>query len=549
MIGTLHRYVLRELAKAFVLTSIALTGMFAMGGGLLNLIRIEQISATDVARLLLWFIPLVASFMLPIAALLSCALVYGRLAADNELDACKASGINILRLMGSAVGLALVVGTISFYLSNYKVPELFQRINEIAQRDMQDILVARLREQGHISFKDYVIYADNARSLDPAEAAAVLGENDPRKQVVLIRGAAFTQYREEDPVRTGTAEEILLLFDRAASPPEITAKLLNVRMFDHNPPRLTTLTDPMIERATIQNMGSRRFSLKTLTLSELYHYRNAPQEAPPIEQRLDRFRQKLAGLNLCDEFVSALVRTGEAGLSGKESDVRIRLKGECMPDLEGRQARVLLRGAIRIDQTSRGHTRTYVAREADLVMKPATDDVQVAIVLRDHVTLHDRVETREPIAQSSPFQMPAVLVPLETLAAQGRYTNQQILDASVPLQIPESLQKERKDLTVREQQLRRKIVAAIHARLTMSVSTLVLVILATALGIAMRGGHALTAFAISFIPTVIVVLMIITGRNMGELPNTEILGLLLMWSILGLVALLDWFIIFRCIRR
>ncbi len=165
--GILHRYVLRELLKTFALTATGLTLMFGMGGGLLNLIRIDQISAGDVARLLLYFIPLVAAFMLPVAAMLSCALVYGRLAADNELDACKASGINILRLLASAVGLSVAVSAAAFYLSNFTVPHLFQRINEVAQGDIQDLLVAKLRDQGHLPFsKNYMIYADDAQEAD-----------------------------------------------------------------------------------------------------------------------------------------------------------------------------------------------------------------------------------------------------------------------------------------------------------------------------------------------------------------------------------------------
>lgn len=549
MIGILHRYVLRELLKTFVLTSIGLTLMFAMGGGLLNLIRIEQISPSDVARLLLWFIPLVASFMLPIAALLSCALVYGRLAADNELDACKASGINILRLMGSAAGLALVVGGISFYLSNFKVPELFQRISEIAQRDLPDMLVARLKEQGHISFKNYMIYADSAHKLEPQDAMRVLGESNPNKQVVLFQGAAYVQYRDEDPVQTGTAEKVLLIFDRSCTPMEILVKLLDVHEFNHNPPRFSTLKDLTIEKAQMPDLPAGRLHLKFLNLWELFQYRQDPASTEALKTKLERFRQKVAGVAMGEDLLHSLVQKGEGTLEGKEGQVHVHLKGECKSDLEGRQAKVLLRGNVRVEQTLRGKTRIYWARQADLAIQPVQDGMTVNIVLRDNVKLLDPAQTREAIAQSSPFVVPMITVPLQTLQEQNVPTSQKVLDRAITMQIPQVLQEEREKLLTGEQDMRRQITAAIHARLSMSISTLVLVMLATALGIALRGGHALTAFAVAFIPTIVVVLMITTGRQLAEQSATAILGLAVMWGILGLVAVLDSIVIFGAIRR
>lgn len=549
MIGILHRYILRELVKTFVLTSIGLTLMFAMGGGLLNLLRIEQISGSDVARLLLWFIPLVASFMLPIAALLSCALVYGKLAADNELDACKASGINILRLMASAVGLALVVGGISSYLSNFKVPELFLRINEIARRDLPDILAGRLKDQGHIRVKDYVFYADNARKLEPQEAAKVLGAESPNKQVVVFAGATFVQFRDEDPVQTGTAREVLLIFDRSQEPPTIFAKLLDVNQFYHNPPRFCSVGEQTFGVQMRDLPIGGRLDLKFLNLLELFRFQRHPSETEAFKANLERFRQKVAGVSLADKIVAALAQNGEADLVGEGGSLRIRPKGKCRKDLERREARIILQGDVRVDETVKGRTRVYAAKEAELVIQPARDTVAVTVILREDVKLHEQGRTHEAVSQPSPFELQTITIPLSTVQGEGGYTNAQILDRGVSMQIPQLLQEERKALTDRVQEIRRRITSEIHSRLSMSVSTIVLVLLATGLGVALRGGHALTAFGVAFIPTIIVVLMITTGRNLGEQEHTAALGLGVMWGILGLVAILDGVVIFGFIRR
>jgi len=74
----------------------------------------------------------------------------------------------------------------------------------------------------------------------------------------------------------------------------------------------------------------------------------------------------------------------------------------------------------------------------------------------------------------------------------------------------------------------RRIVGAINERLAFSTSVFALVILAAALGIIFRGSHVMTAFGISFIPTLLVIVAIMMGRQMAQNAGTHISGLLLM---------------------
>lgn len=552
MIATLHRYVLRELLKAFVLTAVGLTLMFAMGGGLLNLIRIEQVSGADVARMLLYFVPLVASFMLPVAALLSCALVYGRLAADGELDACKASGINIHRLLASAVGLALVVGGLAFYLSNFTVPHLFHRISEIAQRDLPDMLVARLREQGSLEFQDHVIYAESARKVAPEEVAPLLGGNTRDKQVVLIDKAAYVQFNEADPVRTATAEKILLIFDRSEGPVKVSARMLNARIFDHHPPRFTSVQEQPVDLDRLpMGFGEARFRLKFCDLAELFDYQVRPDRTPMVQKDLGLFRQQVAGVVLARQFLDQLVKGGTPVLGTKDNHYRFLHASECQPDLEGAKgAQIRMRGNVRIEHVLAGRKRYYRADLCELSMKALSEMVSVGVTLRGKVTLHDPAETDRPVSQPSPCNAPGILIPLSAMQGDGLYSDEQILDASLPMQIPEPLQAFRTSVTVKQRDVQRQVIAAIHSRLSMSISMIVLVVLATALGIALRGGHALTAFGVAFIPTVIVVIVISAGRSMAERSDATLLvGLAMMWGIVALMAIVDAVVVFGGIRR
>ena len=76
-----------------------------------------------------------------------------------------------------------------------------------------------------------------------------------------------------------------------------------------------------------------------------------------------------------------------------------------------------------------------------------------------------------------------------------------------------------------------------------------LVILAAALGIIFRGSHVMTAFGISFIPTLFVIIAIVMGRQMTHNANTHLSGLLLMWAGIVVVAGLDVWMLTRVLRR
>ena len=74
-----------------------------------------------------------------------------------------------------------------------------------------------------------------------------------------------------------------------------------------------------------------------------------------------------------------------------------------------------------------------------------------------------------------------------------------------------------------------KITGIIHSRLAFSASSLVILILAGAPGIIFRGGQLLTAFAISFVPGLLVVVMNIMGRQMTENTGTHLVGIALIY--------------------
>src|SRR4030042_2796014 len=116
MFFTLHRYIFRELMKVFIPSAVALTVMLSLGS-VLRPIQEYGVGPRQVVHLMGYFLPITLTFVLPMAALFAATLVYGRFASDNELDACRASGIGLWTTIYPGLVLAILVAIATLLLS------------------------------------------------------------------------------------------------------------------------------------------------------------------------------------------------------------------------------------------------------------------------------------------------------------------------------------------------------------------------------------------------------------------------------------------------
>jgi hypothetical protein len=87
-------------------------------------------------------------------------------------------------------------------------------------------------------------------------------------------------------------------------------------------------------------------------------------------------------------------------------------------------------------------------------------------------------------------------------------------------------------------------ISELHARMAFALSCLILVVVGCALGVMFKSGNFLTAFAVSVVPAMLCIMLIVTGQHvcekvgwdMTKYHNTMPLGLTLIWS--GNVAVL-----------
>ena len=127
-------------------------------------------------------------------------------------------------------------------------------------------------------------------------------------------------------------------------------------------------------------------------------------------------------------------------------------------------------------------------------------------------------------------------------------TLDELLSDNPSLDLNRQLSKSRGNVAKEKRDISGKCLAEIHSRASYSSSALVLLLLGAGLGIIFRGGHFVSAFGLSFIPVLVVVVMIMTGKQLSS-AGIEHFGVPVIWLGVTLVALADIMVLGKFLRR
>ena len=121
---TLRVYVLREHAAPFFVTMGGLTAVLLVG----NIIKFAElvvskgVSPFDILRLMLYLIPYMLTFTVPMACLIAMVLAFGRLSTDYELIAIRASGVAPIRLVFPMLTVGLIISAALLIVNDRVAP-------------------------------------------------------------------------------------------------------------------------------------------------------------------------------------------------------------------------------------------------------------------------------------------------------------------------------------------------------------------------------------------------------------------------------------------
>jgi lipopolysaccharide export system permease protein len=123
----LRNYILKECTMPFIICLGVLTFIFLLGflPQLANKVINKGVSLYAVSTALLYNVPVLLGFTLPIAALATVILTFGRLSSDNEIIAIRATGIPLSRILFPLVAVGVVLSLTLWVLNDRVIPHAY----------------------------------------------------------------------------------------------------------------------------------------------------------------------------------------------------------------------------------------------------------------------------------------------------------------------------------------------------------------------------------------------------------------------------------------
>jgi lipopolysaccharide export system permease protein len=162
--GILFRMILWELTKVFLMSLVGITGIMLMAGIIAETAQLG-LGPTQILAAIPLLIPSTLPYTIPATTLFATCVVYGRLAADNEILAIKSAGISARKVVvpGLLLGLAMSGSTLA--LSFDLIPYSHRLLVAMAFADAKSLLYTMLRKEGMISHPSfpYAMYVKGVR--------------------------------------------------------------------------------------------------------------------------------------------------------------------------------------------------------------------------------------------------------------------------------------------------------------------------------------------------------------------------------------------------
>lgn len=145
-IPLLQRYIFREILRVFAFIVSCLTLLLVIVG-VVQQATDQGLGPAQIVEVLPFIVPSMLPFTIPAAMLLTVCVVYGRIAGDQEVTACKAAGISVISLLWPAYFLGAVLSAASLLLTDQVIPWATANIERRVATAMEDVVFDRLRTE------------------------------------------------------------------------------------------------------------------------------------------------------------------------------------------------------------------------------------------------------------------------------------------------------------------------------------------------------------------------------------------------------------------
>jgi lipopolysaccharide export system permease protein len=146
----LHRMILWELTKVFFIALVGITGILLMAGIVAEASQ-QGLGPAQILAAIPLLIPSTLPYTIPATTLFAACVVYGRLAADNEILAIRAAGINILKVVKPGLYLGIVMGGVTMGLYYRIIPYTHMLLRSLVFNDAEELMYSLLKQNNGIS--------------------------------------------------------------------------------------------------------------------------------------------------------------------------------------------------------------------------------------------------------------------------------------------------------------------------------------------------------------------------------------------------------------
>ncbi len=218
--NTLQRYILRQIVVTFVLSVLIFSIVLLAGNAikrLLDLLSTRSVPAWPVLSQMVYLLPFVLTFSLPMGIMTACLLVFGRLSADNEISAMRACGMSFWQLIAPVLLVAFLMSLVCLEFNLQESPPLKLAFKQNLVRLGLEHPTAQLQEgrfndefPGYLIYvrrvkgnhiRDVTIYQLDARGNVLQSIRAVEGWLQPnidQKQVKILLRSVRSEARDPD---------------------------------------------------------------------------------------------------------------------------------------------------------------------------------------------------------------------------------------------------------------------------------------------------------------------------------------------------------------
>ena len=225
----IHRYILREISAPTLLSLLIFTFVLLMGKipRLAELVINKGVPAAEILQLFSYLLPTFFSVTIPLSFVLGLLLTFGRLSADSEYIALKASGISLYNLMKPVMLLAILFSLLTAWITISIEPasktafrgKLFQIASSSASVSVRPgvfndefpgiVLYARGMDENRGTMQD-VFISDEREEETPATITAREGRfiSNPNKYSLTLRLSNGSIHRRPPKEKHATYQTI-----------------------------------------------------------------------------------------------------------------------------------------------------------------------------------------------------------------------------------------------------------------------------------------------------------------------------------------------------